>query len=103
MATVPDVVVEVVETERDEDAVRAVGDAGSVMAGGDAGAEPVFAPGATPGAAATKKGTSWSPDEQNTVMEAYTLVSGDPTPGASQRAAEFTDAVPSKPAAPDES
>jgi hypothetical protein len=37
VATVPDVVVEVAEADRDEDAVRAVGDNGSVMAGGDIG------------------------------------------------------------------
>jgi hypothetical protein len=61
MATVPDVVVEVVEAERDEDAVRAVGDTGSVMVGGDVGVEPLFSAGATPGATATTKGTSWSP------------------------------------------
>jgi hypothetical protein len=56
---VPGVVVEVVVADRDEDAVRAVGDTGSVMAGGDVGAEPLIAagaaPGATPGAATRKQ------------------------------------------------
>jgi hypothetical protein len=66
MTTVPDVVVEVVEANRDEDAVRAVGETGSVMAGGDVGAEPLLvagaAPGTAPGAAARKhKGKTWSP------------------------------------------
>jgi hypothetical protein len=44
----------------------AVGDTGSVMAGGDVGAEPLLAagaaPGTAPGAAARKhKGKTWSP------------------------------------------
>jgi hypothetical protein len=44
----------------------AVGDTGSVIAGGDVGAEPLLpagaAPGTTPGAAARKdKGKTWSP------------------------------------------
>jgi hypothetical protein len=65
-----------------------------VMAGGDVGAEPLLAagaaPGATPGAAARKhKGKTWSPEEQIAVMEAYAVVSGDPTTGASQCATEF--------------
>jgi hypothetical protein len=50
MATVPDVVVEVVEADRDEDAVHAVGDTGSVMAGGDVDAGPLLAAGAAPSA-----------------------------------------------------
>jgi hypothetical protein len=73
MATVPDVVVEVVDADRDEDAVRAVGDTGSVMAGGDVSAEPLLAagaaPGTTPGAAARKQqGKTRSPEEQIAVM-----------------------------------
>jgi hypothetical protein len=87
---------------RGGDALRNT-DARSVIAGGDVGAEPLFVAGATPGAAATKqKENSWSPDEQNAVMEAYAMVSGDPTAGASQSATEFAEAVPGNPAAPDE-
>jgi hypothetical protein len=59
---------EVFEADRDEDAVRAVCDTGSMMAGGEVDAEPLFAAGvatgATPGAAARKhKGKTWSPGE----------------------------------------
>jgi hypothetical protein len=58
MATVPDVVVEVVEADNAMRTPSAVGDTGFVMAGGDVGAEPLLAagaaPGATPGATASK-------------------------------------------------
>jgi hypothetical protein len=72
----------------------AVGDTGFVMAGGDVGAEPLLetlaTPGATPGATARNhKGKTWSPEEQIAVMEAYAMVSGDQTTGASQCATEF--------------
>jgi hypothetical protein len=72
----------------------AVCDTGCAIAGGDVGAETLLtagsAPGATPGAAARKhKGKTWSPKQQIAMMEAYALVSGDPTTGASQCATEF--------------
>jgi hypothetical protein len=51
IATVRDVVVEVVEAERDEDAFRACVDTVSVMAAGDVGAESLLAADATAGAA----------------------------------------------------
>jgi hypothetical protein len=94
MTTVPDVVLGVVGADRDEDAVRAVGDTGSVMAGGDVGEESPLAagavPGATPGAAARKhKGKEGTAEKTIAVMEAYAIVSGDPTTGASQCATEL--------------
>jgi hypothetical protein len=91
MATASDVMVRVVEADRDENGIRAVGGNESVLTGGGVGVEPLSAPGTTTGATASKeqKEKSWSPDEQVSVMEEYAMVSKYPKTGASQSCTEF--------------
>jgi hypothetical protein len=63
----------------------------TVTAGSHAGADPLSSADATACAAAGKeqKGNHWSPEEHIAVMEAYAIVAGDPTTGASQSVADF--------------